>query len=254
MKTFQDFMVKVNESLEDRRDEIDSKRKEAIESQREKIEKQNEKIEKRKDMDDLKDKIKSEIKQELSSEAYDAEVMGRSQIRRTGEGGRIGAERKKSTPERRRMKAVGGGKTEPVEYKDRVDIGTQRQRSEREQAPEKERGSAALSPKEQQRKAYLERKAREGKGPATSKEKEKEASKLLSKKKEEKPVSPDYKPQKASGMTRAERMSQQRKGEAALKDIMKKQETEKYKKETGVNPDKKGKTKILARVHKRMAN
>jgi hypothetical protein len=130
--------------------------------------------------------------QEFVAEAYDASVMGSSQIRRTGEGGRIGAERKKTTPERRRMKAVGGGKQEPVEYKDRSDIGSQRQTSTRVQQPEKERGSVALSPKEQQRKAYLERKAREGKGPATSKEKEKEASKLLTKKKEEKPdVEPD---------------------------------------------------------------
>ena len=38
-----------------------------------------------------------------------SDVMGSSQIKKTGEGGRIGAERKKSTPERRRMKAVGGG-------------------------------------------------------------------------------------------------------------------------------------------------
>lgn len=240
-------MVKVNESLEDRRDEIDSKRKEAIEKQKEKIEDREERAQ-------FKKEIKSEIKQELSSEAYDAEVMGRSQIRKTGEGGRIGAERKKSTPERRRMKAVGGGKQEPVEYKDRADIGTQRQRSEREQAPEKERGSAALSPKEQQRKAYLERKAREGKGPATSKEKEKEASKLLSKKKEEKPVSPDYEPAKASGMTRSERMSQQRKGEAALKDIMKDQEFSRYEKETGQKATGKAKTKLLGRVAQRMAN
>jgi hypothetical protein len=247
MKTFQDFMVKVNESLEDRRDEIDSKRKEAIEKQKEKIEDRDER-------NQLKKEIKSEIKQELSSEAYDAEVMGRSQIRKTGEGGRVGAERKKTTPERRRMKAVGGGKTEPVEYKDRADIGTQRQRSEREQTPEKERGSAALSPKEQQRKAYLERKAREGKGPATSREKEKEASKLLSKKKEEKPTSPDYEPQKASGMTRAERMSQQRKGEAALKDIMKDQEFSRYEKETGQKATGKAKTKLLGRVSQRMAN
>jgi len=187
-------------------------------------------------------------------EAYDKDVMGSSQIRRTGEGGRIGAERKKTTPERRRMKAVGGGKQEPVEYKDRSDIGSQRQRSEREQAPEKERGSAALSPKEQQRKAYLERKAREGKGPATSKEKEKEASKLLSKKKEEKPTSPDYEPQKASGMTRSERMSQQRKGEAALKDIMKDQEFSRYEKETGQKATGKAKTKLLGRVSQRMAN
>jgi len=247
MRTFRDFMVRMNESLEDRRDEIDSKRKEAIE-------KQKEKIEDREERNQLKKEIKSEIKQELSSEAYDAEVMGRSQIRRTGEGGRVGAERKKTTPERRRMKAVGGGKTEPVEYKDRVDIGSQRQRSEREQTPEKERGSAALSPKEQQRKAYLERKAREGKGPATSREKEKEASKLLSKKKEEKPVSPEYKPAKASGMARSERMSQQRKGEAMLKDIMKDQEFSRYEKETGQKATGKAKTKLLGRVSQRMAN
>jgi len=247
MRTFRDFMVRMNESLEDRRDEIDAKRKEAIE-------KQKEKIEDREERNQLKKEIKSEIKQELSSEAYDAEVMGRSQIRRTGEGGRIGAERKKTTPERRRMKAVGGGKQEPVEYKDRADIGSQRQRSEREQTPEKERGSAALSPKEQQRKAYLERKAREGKGPATSREKEKEASKLLSKKKEEKPVSPEYKPAKASGMTRSERMSQQRKGEAMLKDIMKDQEFSRYEKETGQKATGKAKTKLLGRVSQRMAN
>ena len=257
MRTFQEFMSKldaVSESLEDRRDEIDSKRKEAMEKQKETAEKQREEIEDRKEKSDLKDQIKKEIKQELSSEAYDAEVMGRSQIRKTGEGGRVGAERKKTTPERRRMKAVGGGKTQPVEYKDRKDIGTQKQRSEREQAPEKERGSAALSPKEQQRKAYLERKAREGKGPATSKEKEKEASKLLSKKKEEKPTSPDYEPQKASGMTRSERMSQQRKGEAALKDIMKDQEFSRYEKETGQKATGKAKTKLLGRVAQRMAN
>ena len=247
MRTFRDFMVRMNESLEDRRDEIDAKRKEAIE-------KQKEKIEDREERNQLKKKIKSEIKQELNSEAYDAEVMGRSQIRRTGEGGRIGAERKKTTPERRRMKAVGGGKQEPVEYKDRADIGTQKQRSEREEAPKQERGSAALSPKEQQRKAYLERKAREGKGPATSKEKEKEASKLLSKKKEEKPVSPEYKPAKASGMTRSERMSQQRKGEAALKDIMKQKRFADYEKETGEKPTGKAKTKLLGMVSKQMAN
>ena len=38
MRTFRDFMVRMNESLEDRRDEIDAKRKEAIEKQKEKIE------------------------------------------------------------------------------------------------------------------------------------------------------------------------------------------------------------------------
>ena len=54
--------------------------------------------------------------------------------------------------------------------------------------------------------------------------------------------------------TRAERMKITRKGETELRGIMKKQETDKYKKETGQNPDAKGRTKIVARVHKRMGN
>ena len=113
--------------------------------------------------------------QEFVSEAYDASVMSSSQIRRTGEGGRIGATRKKSTPERRRMRAVGGGKMEPVEYKPRKDIGTQKKRSEREQQPTQERGSAdvraraAAAAKEERKKAALARiAARQGKKPETA--------------------------------------------------------------------------------------
>ena len=37
------------------------------------------------------------------AEAYDKDVMGSSQIRRQGEGGRVGAMRKKTEPEKRRM-------------------------------------------------------------------------------------------------------------------------------------------------------
>ncbi len=48
-------------------------------------------------------------------------------------------------------------------------------------------------------------------------------------------------------------MKQQRKGETMLRGIMKDQETSKYKKATGQNPDSLGKKKILARVHKRMS-
>ena len=183
----------------------------------------------------------------LCEATYDPDVAGRSQIRKQGEGGRLYPSKKKTKPEIRRKKAVGGGKTEPVEYKDRKDIGQQKQRSEREQQPEKERGSAALSPKEAQRKAYRERKARE-RG-----EKTKSAKELLTKSKK-KTVDPKYKQAKASGYTRAERMKVTRKGETELRGIMKKQETDKYKKETGQNPDKKGKQKILGRVHKRMSN
>ena len=68
-------------------------------------------------------------------------------------GEKIGAERRKTAPEKKRVKAVGGGKTAPAkDYKPRKDIGTQRPTSTKEQQPEKERGSAALSAKEAQRK------------------------------------------------------------------------------------------------------
>ena len=159
--------------------------------------------------------------QEFIAEAYDKDVMGSSQIRRQGEGGRVGAERKKSTPERRRVKAVGGGKTEPVQYKDRKDIGTQRPRSAREQQPEKERGSAALSAKEAQRKAYLERKARE-KGAATkSRDLEKQASKLLTKKKAAAPKGEKIERTTKKEYTRDEKKKMVRAGKRLHKDIIK---------------------------------
>ena len=200
------------------------------------------------------------------NEVYDPEVQGRSQIRKTGEGGRVGRDRRKSEPERRRMKAVGGGKMEPVSYKDRKDIGSQKQTSSRVQQPTKERGSAEVKQsyadkiKAERRAAAQARIAAKKSGgevkkdTTSSKDAEKQASKLLSTKKtEKKPVNPNYKPQKASGMTRAERMKVTRKGETALRGIMKDQETAKYKKETGTNPDAKGRTKIMGRVHKRMS-
>ena len=159
--------------------------------------------------------------QQFMTEAYDKDVMGSSQIRKTGQRGEIGRDRRKSEPEKRRMKAAGGGKMVPAKsYKDRKDIGQQRQASDRVQQPTKERGSAALSAKEAQRKAYLERKAREkgGASAGTSKDKEKAASKLLTKK-TTKSVSPKYTPQKASGYTRTERQKLQRTGDRIIKDI-----------------------------------
>ena len=183
-------------------------------------------------------------------EVYDKDVVGRSQITQSGEGGRIQRKRKKTEPEIRRTKAVGGGKTEPVKsYKDRKDIGQtnkQRSKSGREQQPTQERGSASLTPREQQRKARAERMA------AKSGAKTKTADELLAKK-AKKTVDPNYKPQKASGLTRAERDKKRREGEKYLKGVFKKQETDKYKKETGSNPDKKGKMKIMGRVHQRMS-
>jgi len=44
-----------------------------------------------------------------------------------------------------------------------------------------------------------------------------------------------------------------RAGERELKKDFKQQETDRYKKETGRNPDAKGRTKILGRVNKRMS-
>ena len=153
--------------------------------------------------------------QQFITEAYDPEVQGRSQIRKLGQGGRVGAERKKSEPEKRRVKAVGGGKTAPAKsYKPRKDIGTQRPKgraSERQQQPTRERGSAALSPKEAQRKAAMERRA------AKSGTKTKTADELLTKKK--KTVDPNYKPVKASGKTAKERKALYKKGERTLRDI-----------------------------------
>ena len=96
------------------------------------------------------------------ADPYDREGLGHGTGLSHRSGEKIGTERKKTEPEKKRVKAVGGGKTAPAkDYKPRKDIGTQRPKSEREQQPTQERGSAALSPKEAQRKAYRERKARE---------------------------------------------------------------------------------------------
>ena len=147
------------------------------------------------------------------TEVYDKDVMGRSQITKQGEGGRVGAKRKKTEPEKKRVKAIGGGKTAPAKtYKDRKDIGTQKPRSQREQQPTKERGSAGLSPREQQRKAAQERRA------AKSGAKSKSADELL-RTKAKKTVDPNYKARKASGLSTKERKALYKKGERTLRDI-----------------------------------
>ena len=151
-------------------------------------------------------------------EAYDPEVQGRSQIRRQGEGGRIGADRRKTEPEKRRTKVV-AGKRVPTDYKDRKDIGTQRKRSEREQQPTQKRGSASLSPREQQKKARAERLAAKSSGKS-KKELTKAADKLLTKKTTKK-VDPNYKAQKASGYTRIERQKIARAAKRLTRDMRK---------------------------------
>ena len=142
---------------------------------------------------------------EFIAEVYDPDVVGKSQIRKQGEGGRVGRMRKQSEPEKRRVKAAGGGKMVPAKtYKSRTDIGTQRKTSDRQQQPTQARGSAALSPREQQAKARRERMSSRGATKVKSKDLKKSADKLLATKKKKK-VDPNYKPQKASGYTRDEK-------------------------------------------------
>ena len=203
------------------------------------------------------------FKQFMTEASMPDELAGGASVRQSGEGGRVYRKRKKSEAETRRVKAIGGGKTAPVTYKDRKDIGTQKKRETREQQPTQARGSAADAQKaaakaERKRAAQARIAAKKSGGEVkkdttSSRDKEKTASKLLSTKKEKKPVNPNYKPQKASGKTRAERDKIRGEGERYLKSVFKDQETAKYKKETGQNPDAKGRTKILGRVNKRMS-
>ena len=181
------------------------------------------------------------------TEAYDKDVMGSSQIRKTGQRGEIGRDRRKSEPEKRRMKAGGDGKMVPAKsYKDRKDIGTQRQASDRQQQPTRERGSAdvkqsyADKAKAERKKAAQARIAARKSGgevkktTTSSKDAEKQASKLLTKK-TTKSVSPKYdpkagKPQKS--YTRSERQKLMRAGERELERRVRDAEGEKQ----GKNP------------------
>jgi len=227
MKTFQQFQ----ESIEQRRQQLAQRQNDAADSFKSRAKQYTANLQAKRDAEEDRKRMKDEIKQELANEAYDAEVMSRSQIKKTGEGGRIGAERKKTEPEKRRMRAAGGGKMEPAKtYKSRKDIGQQRQASTRVQQPEQERGSArerqlAAAKAERRKAAQARAAAKKGGATAstaskpTAKQAEKTASQLLAKKKKA-TVSPDYKPQKASGLTRKERNALTRKGERALRDLV----------------------------------
>lgn len=202
--------------------------------------------------------------QEFVIEAYDASVMSSSQIRGGGAGGRVGAERKKTTPEIRRTKRVGGGQTAPSTYKARKDIGQQRAASTRVQQPEKERGSKEVTQsyaekvKAERRAAAQKRIAAKKAGEAApaakpkAREVEKQASKLLSKKAADKPkaaakdtrFSSSRKPEEhmiKGKYTKAEKKQLVRAGKQKLRDLVlkatgKKKESELKHRYTG--PDK----------------
>ena len=138
-------------------------------------------------------------------------------------GDKIGRDRKKTAPEKKRVKAIGGGKTAPAkDYKKRSDVGKQRPKgraSERQQQPTRERGSARLSMRDQQKKARAERNKANAGGKGRG-ELKKAADKLLAKKSAKK-VDPKYKPQKASGYTAHERRKITRAGRRLVRDIQK---------------------------------
>ena len=154
------------------------------------------------------------FQQFITEATYDPDIQGRSQISKSHEGGRIDRKRKQTDAEKKRVKAIGGGKTAPAKtYKDKSDIGVpNRKRSPagRQQQPTQDKG-VKLSAREQQRKAAKERRA------AKSGAKTKTADELLSTKK--KTVDPKYKPVKASGLTTKERKAVTKKGERVLRDI-----------------------------------
>jgi hypothetical protein len=171
-----------------------------------------------------------------AKEVYDQQGLG-SGVGLSHRGGtKIGHDRKKqekSMPSphskgdkpKARVKAIGGGKTAPAkDYKQRSDAGKQRPKgrsTEREQQPTRERGSAGLSAREQQRKAAKERRAAKSSGKS-KKDLKKAADKLLTTKKDT--TSPNYKPQKASGYTAHERRKIMRSGERLVRDIKQKKD------------------------------
>ena len=157
------------------------------------------------------------------AELKDREGLGHGTGMSHRAGEKIGTDKKKSPSEKKRVKAIGGGKTAPAkDYKPRKDIGVQKKKSDYEQQPERKRGAARLSLKDQQKKARAERMKANAGGKGRG-DLQKAADKLLAKKKK-KTVDPKYKPQKASGYTAHERKKIQRAGERLVKDIAKKKE------------------------------
>ena len=194
------------------------------------------------------------------TEVYDKDVMGSSQIRKTG-GETIGKDRKQPASMTRRMKAVGGGKMEPAKSPARrKDAGQQKPKSQTQQQPTQARGSAALSPKEAQRKAYLERKAREkgGTSSGSSKDKEKAATKLLSKKSTTAQKQPstsstprrNWKTDSGGGMTRKERDSARNKEKGAALKARKAELIKNFTEKNGRPPKGVERTKLLGLAHK----
>jgi hypothetical protein len=164
---------------------------------------------------------------------YDAEFRSGAQIVSPGDGGRIGRNRTKTAPERRRTRVVGGGVSVPAKpYKPRKDIGLPRPTSVTVQQPEGERGSSKVAAavmaaaKAERMKAAKARIAAKKSGKSSTETKAKPrdlikgASSLLSTKTKAPKPAPGYTPPKVSGKTEPERKATVKKGERALRDIV----------------------------------
>ena len=201
----------------------------------------------------------------LAEAAYDASVMGSSQIRRGGDGGKIGAERRKTAPEMMRMKSIKDPETGKVKrvatsYKERKDVGTQKPVATRQAQPEKERGSAEVKQsyaekvKAERRKAAQARITAKKSGQAApaekpkAKEAEKAATKLLSKKAPEKKTSGEKEDHMIKGSllpkgekrpyTRDEKKRIVRTGKRLQADLQKKREKPASEYQSSLTPGK----------------
>ena len=197
------------------------------------------------------------------TEVYDKDVMGSSQIRKTG-GETIGKDRKQPASMTRRMKAVGGGKMEPAKSPARrKDAGQQKPKSQTQQQPTKERGSAEVKQsyadkvKAERKKAALAR--RSGgvvkKDTTSSKEKESAATKLLSKKsttvkKEPSRTNRKWKHESGGGMTPKERASARNKERSSKLKAKKAELIKGFTDTHGRAPKGSEKTRLLGLAHK----
>jgi hypothetical protein len=209
-----------------------------------------------------KEQLKKEIKRELATEELGTGLTIR------------GPRAQRSTADRRkpgvkpRVKAVGGGKTAPVDYKPQ---GSKPKRSvttsQRTEQPQKERGSAEVKQsyaekiKADRRAAAKTRAAARQSGgevkktTTSSKEAEKKADQLLKTKKAEPKKTEPAKPRKkyahadGGGMTRKERDATRNKATGQSRKEAKAQMRAEFEKKHGRKPNKKEAIQLTAKAH-----
>lgn len=185
-----------------------------------------------------------------------------------------GPRAKRSTADRRapgtkpRVKAVGGGKTAPVDYKPQGEKPNRsRTTSQRTQQPQQERGSAEVKQsyaekiKADRRAAAKARAAARKSGgevkttTTSSKDAEKKADQLLKTKKAEPKKTEPAKPRKkyahadGGGMTRKERDATRNKATGQSRKDAKAQMRSEFEKKHGRKPNKKEAMQLTAKAH-----